>query len=227
MGDEHTIISVATDDMAVTLKRAVDILKLKDKIKKHWEITDHGPISWFLGFEIKQDQKAKTISINQSAYIQRVVKKFNLTNAKPVLTPMEPGTQFSVEQCPSSINQQSKIKGIPYSEAIGSVLRAAVVSRPDIAYTTGTLSQFIQNLGYTHWEGVKWIIVYLGSTKNKWLTFCGKTETGIQGYCDADWAGQKHRHSISGTLSILEFEQSPGVPKSNILLHYQAQKQNI
>ena len=90
------------------------------------------------------------------------------------------------------------MKGIPYSEAIGSVLWAAVVSRPDIAYATGTLSQFIQNLGYTHWEGVKWIIVYLGSTKDKWLTFGGKTETRIQGYCDADWAGQKHCHSILG-----------------------------
>ena len=55
MGDEHTIIAVTTDDMAVTLKRAVNILKLKDEVKKHWEITDHGPISWFLGFEIKQD----------------------------------------------------------------------------------------------------------------------------------------------------------------------------
>ena len=92
---------------------------------------------------------------------------------------MEPGTQFSVEQCPSSINQQSKMKRIPYSEAIGTVLWAAVVSRPDIAYATGTLSQFIQNPGYTHWEGVKWIIVYLGSTKDKWLTFGGKTETRI------------------------------------------------
>ena len=58
MGDKHTIIAVTTNDMAVTLKRTVNILKLKGKIKKHWEITDHRPISWFLGFEIKQDQKA-------------------------------------------------------------------------------------------------------------------------------------------------------------------------
>ena len=35
MGDEHNIIAVTTDDMAVTLKRAVNILKLKDEIKKH------------------------------------------------------------------------------------------------------------------------------------------------------------------------------------------------
>src|SRR5271170_1271081 len=193
--------------MAVTSKRAVDILKLKAEIKKHWEITDHGPISWFLGFEIKRDQEAKTISINQSAYIQRVVEKFNLTNAKPILTPMEPGTQFSVKQCPSSINQQLKMKGIPYSEAIGSVLWAAVVSRPDIAYATGTLSQFIQSLGHAHWEGVKQIIIYLGSTKEKWLMFGGKTVTKIQGFCDADWAGQNIITRYQDILSISELEQ--------------------
>ena len=34
MGNEHTIIAVTTDDMAITSNRAVDILKLKDKIKK-------------------------------------------------------------------------------------------------------------------------------------------------------------------------------------------------
>ena len=59
------------------------------------------------------------------------------------------------------------MKGIPYSEAIRSVLWAAVVSRPDIAYTTETLSQFIQNPGHAHWEGVKWIIIYLESMKDK------------------------------------------------------------
>jgi hypothetical protein len=38
----------------------------------------------------------------------------------------------------------------------------------------------------------------LGSTKDLWLTFGGRKETLIEGFCDADWASQKHRHSISG-----------------------------
>src|SRR5271156_5078165 len=115
MGDEHTVIAVATDDMAVTSKRPADILKLKVDIRKHWEITDHGPINWFLGFKIKRDQKARTISINQSAYIQRVIEKFNLTNTKSISTPIEPGNQFSTDQCPTSVNQLGKMKEIPYS----------------------------------------------------------------------------------------------------------------
>ena len=53
------------DDMAVMSKRAVNAQKFKHNIKRHWEITNHGPIKWFLGFEIRRDRRMKTISINQ------------------------------------------------------------------------------------------------------------------------------------------------------------------
>ena len=131
-------------------------------------------------------------------YIESMVEKFRLTHAKPVSMPMEPGAQFSVDQSPSSLRQMSKMHGVPYSEAIGSVLWPVVVSRPDAAYVVGVLSQFIQNPGPAHWEGVKWVISYLGSTKDLWLTFGGQKEAVVEGFCDADWASHKHRHLISG-----------------------------
>ena len=81
-GDEHTIIAVATDDMAVTSKRKVDTERFKAQIRERWDVTDHGPIKWFVGFEIKRDRKARTIAINQQAYIERMVEKYSLTNAK-------------------------------------------------------------------------------------------------------------------------------------------------
>ena len=56
--DEHTIIAVATDDMVVTLKRPEDIVRFKEEIRRYWEITDNGPIQWFLGFQIEHDHSA-------------------------------------------------------------------------------------------------------------------------------------------------------------------------
>jgi len=54
-GDKHTIVAVATDDMALTSKRRINAKYFKLEIAKHWKITDHGPINWFLGFQIKRD----------------------------------------------------------------------------------------------------------------------------------------------------------------------------
>ena len=81
----------------------------------------------------------------------------------------------------------------------------------------GVLSQFIQDPGPAHWEGVKRLINYLGSTKDLWLTFGGTKETLLEGYCDADWAGQPHRHSISG----FSFHFSVGA------ISWSSKKQNI
>jgi hypothetical protein len=144
--------------MAVTSKRAIDAERFKSDVKRFWEITDHGPINWFLGLQIKRDRKARTISINQRAYIEAMVENFRLTSARKVLTPIDVNTHFSTQQCPSTISQVSRMKGVLYSEAIGSVLWPTVVSRPDTAYAVGILSQFIQNPGPAHWEGVKRII---------------------------------------------------------------------
>jgi hypothetical protein len=50
--------------MAVTSKRAVDAEQFKTNIRKYWDITDHGPIKWFLGFEIRRNRTSRTVSIN-------------------------------------------------------------------------------------------------------------------------------------------------------------------
>jgi hypothetical protein len=111
---------------------------------------------------------------------------------------MESGAQFSKEQSTSTPTQEMHMRGIPYAEAIGSVLWPVIISRPDAAFAVGILSQFIQNPGPAHWEGVKWLITYLGSTKNLWLTFGGKGKNILEGFCNTNWARQKHRHSILG-----------------------------
>ena len=53
--NKHMIIAIATDDMAVTSKRAEDITRFEADIQCYWEITDNGPICWFLGFQITHD----------------------------------------------------------------------------------------------------------------------------------------------------------------------------
>ena len=96
--NEHTIVAIVTDDMAMTSKRKVNAEKFKLMIKKFWDITDHGPIKWFLGFEIRQNRKERPISINQQAYIKMMVEKFELTNAYGPKCPIfHPTMPFFIE----------------------------------------------------------------------------------------------------------------------------------
>ena len=77
------------------------------------------------------------------------------------------------------------------------------MSRPDIAYAVGILSQYIQNPGPAHWEALKRVIIYLGTTKNYWLILGGNQGKRVEGYSNADWAGQTDRHLILGYAFLL------------------------
>ena len=127
-----------------------------------------------------------------------MVNKFRLTNSAPVATPMVTGATFSTANSPSTPMQVACMCRIPYVEAIGSILWPVVISQPDAAFAVSTLLQFIQNPGPAHWEALKHVIVFLRSTKDSWLTFGGRSKLAAEGFCDADWGGQKHCHSISG-----------------------------
>jgi hypothetical protein len=195
---ERTIVAVATDDMALTSEKKSDIDKFKSELWKHFEISDKGEMSWFLGFEVRRDRKERTISINQRSYIEAMVEKFGLKDAKPQYVPMDPGSKYSKSQSPMSPKQEMEMRNVPYAQAIGSALWPIMVYRADAAAAIGILSQFIQNPGRVHWQALKTLIAYLGTTKHLWLSMGGSENVDGVGYCDSDWAEQPGRHSISG-----------------------------
>lgn len=86
-------------------------------------------------------------------------------------------------------------------------MHLAVISRPDIAYSVSFMSQFNHNCNGSHWKSAKRILRYLKSTKYYKLKFC-KGQNGLEGYVDADWAGNvQDRKSYTGFV-FLQFAGS-------------------
>ena len=75
----------------------------------------------------------------------------------------------------------------------------AVATQPDIAFAVSLLSQFLENPGKIHWNAVKIVFQYSKGTKDSKLTL-GNNHKGLNGYTDADWASQDHRHLISSNI---------------------------
>ena len=94
------------------------------------------------------------------------------------------------------------MRGIPYREAIGSLMYAVLGTRPDISFAVLFLSQFMQNPGRPHWEAVKRVFRYLKVTKYMNLII-GGMEKGLEVFSDVDWASQEHWHSISGYIFMM------------------------
>ena len=84
-----------------------------------------------------------------------ILTKYNFTDLKPVLIPMDPSTQLSRTQSPKSVSEKACMKHIPYQEVVGLLMHLAIGMRPDIAFAVSTVAQFSSDPGLTHWEAVK------------------------------------------------------------------------
>ena len=62
-----------------------------------------------------------------------------LTNSTPVATSIVTGATFSTADSPSTLTQVAHMCGVPYMEAICSVLWLVMVSQPDMAFAVSIL----------------------------------------------------------------------------------------
>ena len=143
------------------------------------------------------------ISLSQQAYVKVIITKFNFDDLKPSSIPMDPSAPLLKSQSPTKLDDIAKMRNVPYREAMGSLMYAAMGTRLDITFATSTMAQYSENLGWKHWEAVKRIFCYLLGMKNLDLTYGGE-ERGLVGYVDADGASQDHRRAISGYVFMVD-----------------------
>jgi len=95
------------------------------------------------------------------------------------------------------------MRKVPYHEAIGSLMYAAVATHPNIAFAVSTLSQCLENPGEAHWQVVKQVFRYLVGTCRHALTY-GAEQHDLLGYTDADGASQEHCCAILGYAFLID-----------------------
>ncbi|CAH2083339.1 unnamed protein product [Euphydryas editha] len=102
------------------------------------------------------------------------------------------------------VKKESQISDNPYQQLIGSLMYLADLTRPDIAYSVGYLSQFNNCHNSEHWYYAKRVLRYLKGSKNVGLKYCKDGNVDIQGYVDSDWGSNSvDRKSYSGFCFML------------------------
>ncbi|GKB27302.1 zinc finger, CCHC-type containing protein, partial [Tanacetum coccineum] len=97
----------------------------KEFLSSNFSMKDMGEADVILGIRIKRENKGLTIT--QSHYIEKILKKFNCEGCGPVSTPMEAGIKL-MPRVGKPVNQ------LEYSRAIGCLMYVMTSTRPDIAY---------------------------------------------------------------------------------------------
>ncbi|CAJ2652909.1 unnamed protein product [Trifolium pratense] len=193
--EDILIIQIYVDDIIFGSTNAALCKNFSKIMQDEFEMSMMGELKFFLGIQI--NQKKEGTYVHQSKYTKELLKKFNLDDCKIMNTPMHPTTNMGKSDDEGKVDQKI------YRGMIGSLLYLTA-SRPDILFSVCLCARFQSDPRESHLTAVKRIFRYLKGTTNLGLLYKKSNDYVLNGFCDADYAGDKiERKSTSGNCQFV------------------------
>ena len=198
-GTQRLIVGVYVDDLIITGGDDDAVRSFKGQMLRTFRMSDLGLLSYYLGLEVTQG--AQGITLRQGAYATKILEKAGLASCNASATPMEMKLKLEKEGTTPTVDATE------YRSLIGS-LRYLCNSRPDLAYSVGYLSRFMEAPRQEHLAAVKRVLRYVAGTVHWGVHYHPAGSKGAQpvllGYSDSDLAGDiNDRKSTSGLVFFL------------------------
>jgi hypothetical protein len=192
-------VGVYVDDLIITSGNHDVVARFKGQMLRTFRMSDLGLLSYYLGLEVTQG--AHGITLRQSAYAIKILEKAGLVGCNASAMPMEMKLKLQKEGTSLSVDATK------YRSLIGN-LRYLCNFRPDLAYSVGYLSRFMEAPRQEHLTTVKRVLRYVAGTVHWGVHYRPAGRKGellvLTGYSDSDLAGDiNDRKSTSGLIFFL------------------------
>ena len=190
------MILLYVDDLQLFFNSRKQVEEIKKKLKQKYRMVDLGPARRFLGMNI--DTTESGFALYQTSYIESLLRRFKMTDAYGVDTPIDTHVSLDI----AANDTDKPIDQTEYLALVGSLMYAALGTRPDIIYAVGLLSSFNTNPRTRYLMAAKRVLRYLKKTKDLMLAYT-ETTGSLHGFVDSDWAKSRDRKSVGGYVFML------------------------
>ena len=117
--------------MLLTEKPKFDIKRVKTALKEEFVMKELGESKRILDIGIIRERTKRLLTIDQSNYCYKVLKRFNILDAKKVAIPLAQHFKLSAANCPNpkDPNHGKYMANISYSQVIGSIMYLMISTR--------------------------------------------------------------------------------------------------
>jgi hypothetical protein len=98
----YIILLLYVDDTLVARSNMQDINFLKKKLTNSFAMKDLDAAKKILGMRITRDMKNRKLKLSQGEYIEKVLERFRMQNAKPISTPLSSHLKLTKEMYPKT-----------------------------------------------------------------------------------------------------------------------------
>ncbi|GKA30353.1 retrotransposon protein, putative, ty1-copia subclass [Tanacetum coccineum] len=165
-GSNVTFLILYVDDILIMGNSIPMLQDVKSYLGRCFAMKDLGEAAYILGIKIYRDRSRRLIGLCQSAYIEKILKRFHMENSKRGSIPMQEKLRLSKSQGASTPAELKRMRNVPYASAVGSIMYAVRCTHPDVAFAQNITSRFQQNPGDLYWTTLKNILKYLRNTKD-------------------------------------------------------------
>ena len=144
--------------------------------------------------------KGRTIHLDQCTYLQKVIERCGMLNAKSASTPLPAGYYATKNTEPVDAELCSHFQTV-----IGSLLYLMLGTRPDIAFVVTHLSRHSANPSQDHLNKALYICRYLIGMSTYSLVYNGGSGTGLTACTDLDWGSDPTSRLSQTVTSILKY----------------------
>ena len=207
----NVIVVTYVDDFLLIGPAGEALDQLKINLKKVFEMQDLGPCNHFVGVRITRNRKARTITLCQDAFIDKILKRFGMEDCAPKSTPMDAGAMEHMVPFEGETSHKDREE---YQSIVGSEMYLCTQTRPDIAFAMSILSRFLQNPSPQHIVAAKRVLRYLAGTKFIGIVYGRPTSTLdatsllLHGYSDSNH-GLDHEKRLSTSAYIFYLAGGP------------------
>nr|GEZ82661.1 zinc finger, CCHC-type [Tanacetum cinerariifolium] len=193
------IVGVYVDDLIITGTPRKEIDVFKSHMKEKFEMSDLGLLAYYLGIEVTQTGGG--ITIKQTGYITKILKETSMMDSNDAKIPLDPGTKLVKAEDGNPFDAT-------YYRSLIESLRYLLHTRPDLSYSVGLLSRFMQDPKDHHLKAVKQVIRYIKGTKEHGIIYNKEGGCKITGYSDSSY-GINTDQGKGTTRIVFYFEESP------------------
>ena len=112
---KYIFLVLYVDDILLAANDTDMLVEIKQLLSSHFDMKDLGEASYVLFIQILRDRPSGIMRLSQQAYIEFILKRFNMQSCSSSKAPIVKGDIFSKGQCPQNDIERDNMKEVPYS----------------------------------------------------------------------------------------------------------------
>ncbi|CAI5477321.1 unnamed protein product [Closterium sp. Yama58-4] len=212
-GEKLVLFLVYVDDILLFSSSIKEIQKVQQQLMENFKCKNLGEVKYYLGMHVERDPDHRWLKLHQEKFIKELGEKYGIENERKVATPLP--AEFKLVKA-------AEDEGVEADEQfqclVGSLLYAAVHTRPDISFSVGQLARVVQNPSEEQVDAAERVVKYLNSHPSIGVQYSASAQVKQKGvevlkekgerlgegklfytcFTDATWASEKEDSSSMG-----------------------------